>query len=327
MSGDEERPVIQPKVSGGISLQVPKLNGTNYITWVIVVEAILDDKDLWDAVQPEEGAAINAKKNKTAKSFLFQLVDGDILLQISQYKNARDIWTTLKARYVGAERVQKARLLTLKSEFEKLKMAENETVDELFEQDALVKKLLDAVPDKYFQLVASIEQSVDLDSLMVEDAIGRLKAFEERLQGRERASESQSQLLFNRSESSYKGKSSDQSGSLGKGWSSSQGRGRGREIGGQDRDDEDQDGCENRGCQNRGPSHKGQKRTNDRQKGRKDRSQVQCYRCDEFGHFVAMFPERMKKKEESNLNKVDNFDPSLFMIKGDQKTILLNEDD
>ena len=144
------------------------------------------------------------RKNKTAMSFLFQVMEGNILLQVSQYKNARDIWAALKAQFVGAERVQKARLLTLKSEFEKLKMAEDETVDEfvgkitgmvskatglghVFEQDVLVKKLLDAVPDKYFNLVASIEQTVDLDSMRFEAAVGRLKAFEERLRGRERA--------------------------------------------------------------------------------------------------------------------------------------------
>ncbi|XP_076903748.1 uncharacterized protein LOC143558884, partial [Bidens hawaiensis] len=80
------------------------------------------------------------------------------------------------------------------------------------------------------------------------------------------------------------------------------GRGRGRETGGQDRDDEDQDGCENRGGQDRGSSHKGQRITNDLQRGRKDRSQVQCYRCDEFGHSASMCPER------------------------DQKIVLLNED-
>ncbi|XP_076940891.1 uncharacterized protein LOC143610241 [Bidens hawaiensis] len=250
MAGEEKRPIIQPKASEGISLQVPKLNGTNYITWAMVVEAILDDQELWEVVQPEEDAVIDVKKNKTARSFLFQVVDGDILLQISQYKNAQDIWTALKAR-----------------------------LGHVFKQDVLVKKLLDAVPKKYFQLVASIVQSVDLDSLMFEDAIGRLKAFEECLRGRERASNSQ-----------------------GKGWPSSQGRGRGRETGGQDRDDEDQDGCKNRDGQDRGSRQSGQRRTNDRQRGRKDRSQVQCYRCDEFGHFAALCPER------------------------DQKTVLLNED-
>ncbi|XP_076936958.1 uncharacterized protein LOC143604329 [Bidens hawaiensis] len=87
-------------------------------------------------------------------------------------------------------------------------MVEDETIDQfvgkitcmltkatslghVFEQDVLVKKLRDAVPDKYFQLVASIQQSVDLDSMMFEYAVGRLKAFEERLRGRERASISQ----------------------------------------------------------------------------------------------------------------------------------------
>ncbi|XP_076892128.1 protein FAR1-RELATED SEQUENCE 5-like [Bidens hawaiensis] len=68
----------------------------------------------------------------------------------------------------------------------------------VFEQDVLVKKLLDAVPDKYFQLVASIEQSADLDSLMFEDVVGRLKAFEEHLRGRERASSSQGQFSIAR---------------------------------------------------------------------------------------------------------------------------------
>ncbi|XP_076939205.1 uncharacterized protein LOC143607750 [Bidens hawaiensis] len=180
-------------------------------------------------------------------------------------------------------------------------MAEDETADQfagkitgmvskatglghVFEQDVLVKKLLDAVPDKYFNLVASIEKTVDLDSMRFEDAVGRLKAFEERLRGRERASNSQGQLLFNRTESNYKGKSYDQSGSRGKGWLSSQGRGKGREIGGQYRDDEDQDGCENRDGQHHGSRYTGQRRTNDRQWRKKDRSHVQCYRCEDFGN-------------------------------------------
>ncbi|XP_076896350.1 uncharacterized protein LOC143549309 [Bidens hawaiensis] len=202
----------------------------------------------------------------------------------------------------------------------------------VFEQDVLVKKLLDAVPDKYFKLVASIEQSVEIDSMMFEDVVGRLKAFEERLRGRERASNSQRQLLFNRSESNYKGKSYDQSGSQGKGWPISQGRGRGRDTGGQARDIEDQHGCENRGGQGRGPSQTVQRRTNDRQRGRKDRSHVQCCRCDEFGHLAYMCPEHMKKKVESNLNKIDvhfvyhkRLSENSF-LKGDQKTVFLNED-
>ncbi|XP_076887164.1 uncharacterized protein LOC143537234 [Bidens hawaiensis] len=216
MADAGERPIIPPKANGGISVQVTKLNGINYITWAIVMEAILDDQGLWEVVQPEEGAAIDAKKNKTTRSFLFQVMEGNILLQVAQYKNAREIWAALKAQFVGAELVQKATGL-----------------GHVFEHDVLVKKLLDAVPDKYFNLVASIEQTVDLDSMRFEDAVGRLKAFEERLRGRERASESQSRLLFNRSEGSYKGKSYDHSCNRGKCGSSLLERGRGQDTGGQ----------------------------------------------------------------------------------------------
>ncbi|XP_076908070.1 uncharacterized protein LOC143564778 [Bidens hawaiensis] len=217
-------------------------------------------------------------------------------------------------------------------------MAENENVDEfagkitrvvskamslghVFEQDVLVKKLLDAFPDKYFQFVASFEQSVDLDSLMFEDVVGRLKAFEERLRVRERALSSQGMLLYNWSKSSYKGKSYDHSGSRGKGWPSSKGCGRGRETRSQVRGDEDQDGCDNRDGQHRVSRYTGQRKTNDHQWRRKDMSLVQCYRCDEFSHFASMCPKCMKKKEESNLNKSNDFDPSFCMIKDYQKTV------
>ena len=86
---------------------------------------------------------------------------------------AQEVWDSLKIRYLGAERVQKAHLQTLKSEFEVLRMKGGETIDKFaeklrgmvtkysslgatLEDSTLVRKLLDSVPDKFFQLVASI---------------------------------------------------------------------------------------------------------------------------------------------------------------------------
>ncbi|KAJ0537515.1 putative RNA-directed DNA polymerase [Helianthus annuus] len=94
----------------------------------------------------------------------------------------------------------------------------------------------------------------------------------------------------------------------------------------QDRDDEDQDGSQSRDGQDHGSKQTSQRRTNDRQTGRKDRSQVQCYRCDKFGHFASGCPDRMKKQDEANLIKSDDFDPSLFMMRCDQETVFLNEE-
>ncbi|XP_039784214.1 uncharacterized protein LOC120650964 [Panicum virgatum] len=45
---------------------------------------------------------------------------------------------------------------------------------------ALVKKLLDTVPDRLYPAVAGIEQFCDVASMPFEEALGRLKAFDER---------------------------------------------------------------------------------------------------------------------------------------------------
>ncbi|GJR95217.1 zinc finger, CCHC-type containing protein [Tanacetum coccineum] len=50
-----------------------------------------------------------------------------------------------------------------------------------FDDSTLVRKLLNAVPDRYLQIVASIEQYSDLGEMSLEEAIGRLKAYEERI--------------------------------------------------------------------------------------------------------------------------------------------------
>nr|GEZ33622.1 zinc finger, CCHC-type [Tanacetum cinerariifolium] len=45
----------------------------------------------------------------------------------------------------------------------------------------LVRKLLNVVPDRYLQIVASIEQYSDLSEMTMEEAIGRLKTYKERI--------------------------------------------------------------------------------------------------------------------------------------------------
>ncbi|GKC12430.1 hypothetical protein Tco_1009212, partial [Tanacetum coccineum] len=49
------------------------------------------------------------------------------------------------------------------------------------EDETLVRKLLNAVPDRYLQIVASIKQYSNLDEMTLEEAIGRLKTYEERI--------------------------------------------------------------------------------------------------------------------------------------------------
>ncbi|KAM3393498.1 hypothetical protein ACQJBY_014293 [Aegilops geniculata] len=52
---------------------------------------------------------------------------------------------------------------------------------------AMVRKLLDCVPDRLYAAVAGMEQFCDLSTLLFDDTLGRLKAFDERLRRRGQA--------------------------------------------------------------------------------------------------------------------------------------------
>lgn len=95
--------------------------------------------------------------------------------------------------------MREARLQTLMAEFERLKMAEGETIDEfagkisgfvsksaslgtIVEESKVVKKFLTGLPrGKYIHIVASLEKVLDLNTTSFEDIVGRLKAYEERV--------------------------------------------------------------------------------------------------------------------------------------------------
>ncbi|XP_023772815.1 uncharacterized protein LOC111921463 [Lactuca sativa] len=87
------------------------------------------------------------------------------------------------------------------------------------EDSVLVRKLLDSVLDNYLQLVASIEQYSDVDEMPFEEAVGRLKAYEDRMKLRSNNTTGEGSLLFTRSEGQNNQKAS-------KGGSYSSGKGR-----------------------------------------------------------------------------------------------------
>lgn len=185
---------------------------------------------------------------------------------------------------MGADRVRAARLGTLWGEFELLRMAESETLDEFagrlggmaaryaalgstLEDSALVKKLLDSVPDRLFAAVAGIEQFCDVSTMLFEDALGRLKAFDERLQrrGQTGGEREDGQLMF----------------------TAEQWRARERRRSGARDDDDDGNSVASNARKNR--------------RGR-------CYHCDERGHFKRDCPHRRKgsaAEEHALLGDVD----------------------
>ncbi|XP_035837273.1 uncharacterized protein LOC118485125 [Helianthus annuus] len=229
-------------------------------------------------------------------ALLFQSLPDDILLQVAKYNRAHEVWEAIRVRFLGADRVQKARLHVLRSELENLKMKDNELIDEfagrisaiegrfnnlvsVIEPETLVRKLFNSLPIRFLPIIASIEQSEDLETMPFEEAIGRLKAFEDRVRlyaGNE--GETYGRLLFSKSEnqprqSRFENKKSQGRGRYGNG-SDTRGRGRGRGRG-------------NGRGQGRGNSSNGNRNYNNQ--GR-DKSTVRCYNCNELGHFAWECP-------------------------------------
>nr|GFB99397.1 zinc finger, CCHC-type [Tanacetum cinerariifolium] len=75
------------------------------------------------------------------------------------------------------------------------------------DESLLVRKLLDSTPDRFIQIVASIEQTSDLGDTTLDEITGKLKAFEERIKLRKGGQvESHDNLLFAQGEHSGKGR-------------------------------------------------------------------------------------------------------------------------
>ncbi|KAG7585452.1 Ribonuclease H-like superfamily [Arabidopsis thaliana x Arabidopsis arenosa] len=287
-------PVTKPKETGSSSIRCPMLTTTNYTVWVMRMKPMLRVNKVWEAIDP---GSTDDDKNDMAKVLLFQSIPESLILQVGEYETAKQVWDAIKTRYIGADRVKEARLQTLTAEFDRIKMKETESIDEFvgklseistksaalgekIEEIKLVKKFLKCLPRKrYIQIVASLEQVLDLKKTSFEEIVGRIKVYEERVcDEEEEPSSDQGKLLYTNYETQqYQGNYGGGRGRGQGGRNSQTWRGRGRLS----------------GSQNGG---RGQER---------DRSKVICYRCDKVGHFASNCPDRLLKLQEAQEQKDD----------------------
>ncbi|KAG7556977.1 hypothetical protein ISN44_As11g029780 [Arabidopsis suecica] len=145
----------------------------------------------WETI---EAGSTDSEKNDMATAFLlFQSIPEALVLQVGELDTTKKVWEGIKVRHVGVERVKEARLQTLMAEFDRLKMKDSKKIDDFagklstissklatlrvnIEKPKLVKKFLKRLPQKkYIQIVASLEQVLDLNTTSFEDIIRRLK--------------------------------------------------------------------------------------------------------------------------------------------------------
>ncbi|GKB12214.1 putative zinc finger, CCHC-type containing protein [Tanacetum coccineum] len=236
-------------------------------------------------------------------------------MQVGGCETANEIWDALKARFIGTEDVQQAHSQQLKSEleFERLVMKEDETIDSFagklmsiitkaatcgltFDEQTKVRKVLNAVRDKFLPIVATIEMIVDFKTVNLEEIIRKLKTYEERLKFRRGSEEDNSEkLLFTRQENDRNYERNYENDRRG-GGNKTRGRGQGRFT----RDSKNEDSYDKR---RRNPG--------DQNYHRRDIREIECYNCHEFVHYAANCPKPDRREEKANL-VFDRGTPSRF---------------
>ncbi|GJS30368.1 zinc finger, CCHC-type containing protein [Tanacetum coccineum] len=321
MAGDDTASTSAPKpVTPIAQYQCPKLKSTNYTVWAIQIKVILEAHGLWEAIESKDNTEVDIKKDKATIAFLYQALTEDVILQVAGCETAKELWDSLKTRHVGEEKVQQARLQSLMIEFNTLQMKDDDTVDaftaklngyatkarelgKTLDESLLVRKLLDSTPDRFIQIVASIEQTSDLDDISLDEITGKLKAFEERIKLRKGGQvESQENLLFAHGEHS------------GKGRRFSKRRGRSNFSRGNWQNNRNRNNSQEGNSNHKGNSNKS--------KGKRDLSNIKCFKCNKFGHFRKDCRVTSTTQEQSNLILEDD-EPSLLMTTHEE--VLLNE--
>nr|GEV92231.1 zinc finger, CCHC-type [Tanacetum cinerariifolium] len=235
-------------------------------------------------------------------------------MQVAGCETTKEIWDSLKARFIRTEDVQQAHSQQLKSEFERLVMKEDETIDSFagklmsiitkaatcgltVDEQTKVRKLPNTVPYKFVPVVATIEMIVDFKTVKLEEIIGKLKTYEERLKFRKGSEEDNSEkLLFTRQGNDINYERNYENGRRG-GGNQTRGKGQGRFA---------------RHSKNKYSYDKRRGNPGDLNYHRRDIREIECYNCHEFGHYVANCPNPNHREEKANLVFEDD-EPALLM--------------
>lgn len=131
---------INKTKGGSFGLTYPMLSRGNYTAWALKMKVYMQAQGVWVAVEPtdpkgtteEKTYKIQEKTDKIALAMLYQGIPEEILLSVADRKTAKETWEAMKTLCQGADRVRKARVQTLKAEFESLSMKETDVLDDFY---------------------------------------------------------------------------------------------------------------------------------------------------------------------------------------------------
>ncbi|KAG9446379.1 hypothetical protein H6P81_012507 [Aristolochia fimbriata] len=136
-----------------------------------------------------------ANCNSKALNAIFGGIDEEQFRRVSACTTAKEAWKILEVHYEGTESVRAIKLQMLMTQFELMRMRDDETILEFegkirdianqfanlgdrIPQDRLVKKVLCSLSSKFKMKRIAIEENRSLNDMTLDELIGSLKTFE-----------------------------------------------------------------------------------------------------------------------------------------------------
>ncbi|KAA8525573.1 hypothetical protein F0562_007428 [Nyssa sinensis] len=241
----------------------------------------------------------NIQRDARALNQIQEGVSNSIFPRIMRATRFKQAWEILQEEYQGDLKARTIKLQNLQRDFETMKMKENETLNdfstrfsELVNQmktyvedisDArIVEKILISLPKKFDVIVAIFEETKDISKLSIQELMGSLKSYEQRLSRCfEKSLESAFQSKLNCNSKNAEKKSSTQEQSKGESSKDGrQGRGRGKNWRGRGRYSNERKFNDKESSQRSNIC----KRSSHVEKDCWFRGKPQCHNCKRFGH-------------------------------------------
>jgi hypothetical protein len=242
---------------------------------------------------------------------LLRSVPREMWATLGSKKTVKEAWGAVKSMRQGADRVKEAHAQRLLQEFENFACKDGELVDdfamrintltaelrvlgETMPENKVVRKLLRSLPRRFSQIGVSIETLLDVNTMTIEDLVGRLKAAKDWLDV-DSVTERAGRLLLSEEEwlSKYRHRLTPEGSSSGSGEKKTGGSG--KQKGGARGDKKE-------------PVVKFTSEGTPRRKGR-------CRNCGIYGHWKedCKRPPRKERKEEAHHAQADTDQAALLL--------------
>jgi hypothetical protein len=168
----------------------PTLTKTNYVEWAAVMRVRLQMRHMWEEVRYGD---VDYYEDRWALDALIAAIPSEMQFSLSKKRTAKEAWDAIAAARIDSDRARKTTLQALRKVWENMTFKPGEDVDDFalrlntlqqkmvqfsddtYGEERAIEKLFRCIPEKYKQIARSIESLLDLSTMSIEEAIGRLK--------------------------------------------------------------------------------------------------------------------------------------------------------